>query len=186
MNLVEEIKQEVLKINEQYVLEAEDGYDFWNNHIKFVVAESLLLAENYGADKEIVQIGAMLHDIALMKKVGTKKQHNLNGAKIAEELLTRLQVAKDKIQKILGCILHHSTSKHAKNLEELCVADADILAHFDNIPMCFYSAFKLKDLSLNDIDKIKSWFESDFNDLSDQTKKAFQEKYQQIMQILFK
>ena len=40
-----------------------------------------------------------------------------------------------KIKKVVGCVLSHRTSKNCTNIEELCVADADILAHLDNMNM---------------------------------------------------
>ncbi len=181
--LVDDIRNEVLKINECFKKEDDEHYDFWNNHIKFVVKESLILAEKYNADKEIVELGAMLHDIALMSKVGTKADHHENGAKIARSLLEKYKVLPSKIDKILGCVLHHRASKNAENIEELCVADADILAHFDNIPMCLFSFSKR--FTLNDIQEIKTLFEKDFDDLSENTKILFRPKYENIMQVIF-
>ena len=183
--LIENIKMEVLKINEKFKQQDEENYDFWNNHIKYVVKESLLLAEKYKADKEIVEIGAMLHDIALMSNVGTKADHHVNGAKIAESLLDKYKIDNSKKDRILGCILHHRASKNAENVEELCVADADIIAHFDNIPMCFYTLFRFKKFTLNDIEEMKKWFEKDFNDLSDTAKIEFKPRYENIIKVIF-
>ena len=183
--VTEQIKKEVLKINNNFMLTDEDNYDFWNNHIKYVVKESLFLAEKLGADKEIVEIGALLHDIAMMKRVGTKVDHHINGAIIAEQILSNYGVDKQKQQRIIGCVLHHRSSKNAENLEELCVADGDILAHFSNIPMCFFSAFKLKGYTLNDMDKLKQWFEKDYNDLSEKSKVEFKQRYETIISVIF-
>ena len=51
--VVENIKQELLKrcntYNEKY------GYDFWNDHIKYVVKNSVELAKKYDADIEEVK-----------------------------------------------------------------------------------------------------------------------------------
>ena len=184
--LTEEIKKEVLKINEDFRRQDADKYDFWENHIKFVVDESLKLAEAYGADKEIVEIGAMLHDIALMSRVGTKADHHVNGAKVAEEILDKFNIEENKKQRILGCVLHHRTSKNAENLEELCVADADILAHFDNIPMIFFKCYKLGNMTLENREEMKQGFAKDFDDLSEKTKPVFEDRYNTIMDVLFR
>ena len=87
MDIIEKIKEELLRLNQKYILEADDNYDFWNNHIKYVVMEAKNLALNYGADVEIVELGALLHDIALVAKVGTKADHHSNGVILAKELL---------------------------------------------------------------------------------------------------
>lgn len=75
--------------------------------------------------------------------------------------------------------------RNATNIEELCVCDADILAHFDNIPMLFNPAFNRNNVSLNDI---RQWmlesFEKDYNDLSDRKKEYFSEKYEMIKAIV--
>ena len=62
----------------------QDHFDYWNEHIKYVYIESQKLAIKYGADMEIVKLGALLHDIALICKVGSKKDHNINGKILAE------------------------------------------------------------------------------------------------------
>ena len=47
MNIVEEVKTELLRRNKEYI-EKVDSYDFWNNHIRYVVEESLKLTSVYG------------------------------------------------------------------------------------------------------------------------------------------
>lgn len=82
-------------------------------------------------------------------------------------------------------MLNHRSSKNTTNLEELCVADAYILAHFDNIPMFFNLAYNRYNVNLNDAnDWLKKYFEANYNDLSDKTKKAFKERYEKILDIV--
>lgn len=96
MNIINLVKNELLRRNQEYI-EKVDSYDFWNNHIKFVVDEALKLASIYGADKEIVELGALLHDIALVSNIGTKADHHTNGADIAKELLNQYGYPKEKM-----------------------------------------------------------------------------------------
>ena len=184
MSIIEQVKNELLRRNQEYI-EKVDSYDFWENHIKFVLDEALKLASVYGADKEIVELGALLHDIALVSNVGTKADHHTNGAKIAEEILTNLKYPQDKKERVVNCVLHHRSSKNAENIEELCVCDADILAHFDNIPMIFFKSFTMGKMTLNDISMFIQGFQKDYDDLSDRTKETFKDKYENIMQVLF-
>ena len=137
------------------------------------------------ADMEIVQIGALLHDIALINKVGTKVDHHINGAKIAEEVLTELNYPQEKIKRVVGCVYNHRSSKNATTIEELCVADADILAHFDNIPMVFDIMFNVRGMQLAEGRKeLEKYIEKDYNDLSDKTKNEFKERYEVIKDVL--
>ena len=64
MTITEQIKEELLKRTNS--VKEEDKYDFWEDHIKYVVKNALELADAYNADKEIVELGALLHDIAIM------------------------------------------------------------------------------------------------------------------------
>lgn len=49
------------------------------------------LAKTYHADVEIVELGALLHDISMPSEYGSRKEHHIYGEKIAEELLTKLK-----------------------------------------------------------------------------------------------
>lgn len=183
--IVENIKKYVQNQCEEYKNNASDHYDFWNEHIKYVYEESIKLAISYNADKEIVSLGALLHDIALVNKVGDRKDHHINGEKIAKELLEKENYDSNKLERVLKCIYNHRSSKNAKSIEEMCVADADVLAHFDNIPMLFNSAYNRNNLNLNEVREwMRNVFEEDYNDLSDKTKELFKDRYEQIKDII--
>ena len=187
MNIVEEIEKYVKKQNEIYKINSDDHYDFWNEHIKYVYENSIKLAKKYSADLEIVSLGALLHDIALINKVGDRKDHHINGEIIAKELLNNLSYDDEKTNKVLKCIYNHRSSLYAESIEEICVADADILAHFDNIPMLFNSAFVRNKVNLNEVREwMKNTFEKDYNDLSEKTKEVFKERYELICEIIIR
>ena len=183
--MIEKIENYVKYKSEEYKIESEDHYDFWNQHIKYVYEESIELAKKYNADLEIVKLGALLHDIALINRVGDRKDHHVNGKIIANNILEKYDYPKEKLNRVLNCVYNHRSSKNCKTIEEICVADADILAHFDNIPMLFNSAYNRNKVNLNDInDWIKDCFERDYNDLSDRTKEIFKERYNVICDII--
>ena len=180
MEIITEIEKYVKEAIEEYKEQAPDHYDFWEEHIKYVYEEASLLATKYNADEEIVKLGALLHDIALIKKVGTRADHHINGEIISRDILTKYNYPQEKMERVLKCVFNHRSSKNATSIEEMCVADADILAHFDNIPMLKNSAKR------NNIpeDKVNNYlqevFEKDYNDLSDMTKESFKERYESI------
>lgn len=184
MSIINQVKDEILKLNQSYLSNV-DKYNFWEQHIKYVVKEALLLADKYKADKEVVELGALLHDVALVSNVGTKADHHTNGVIIAEKILNNLNYPKDKIDRVLGCVRNHRRSQNATNIEELCVADADILAHYDNIPMCFEVAFKYNKINTGNKEEWIKYFEKDYNDLSEKTKATFKERYLKIIDVLF-
>ena len=186
MTIIEQVRRELLKRNDEF--KKINNYDFWENHIKFVVDEALELAQEFGADKEIVELGALLHDIALVSKVGTREDHHINGAKITEEILTNFNYPQSKMYRVMNCVLHHRSSKNAECVEELCVCDADILAHFDNIPLMFDVSYQFH--NFNSLQERTQWIikslEKDFNDLSGKTKGKFKIKYENILRVVFR
>ncbi len=178
-DIVKQVEALVKQKSDEYKAADKGEYDFWKNHIKYVRREALRLAEKYQADLEIVELGALLHDIAQMFPGATKKDHEIKGRELAEKILIGYDYPKDKRERVLGCVLHHRSSKNAENIEELCVADADVLAHFDNIPMLFDAAYHVHGMvGVDNVRKFMSdTFTKDFDDLSDKTKAEFVERY---------
>ena len=179
--LVDSVEKYVKKQIEEYKESSLDHYDFWEEHVKYVYDESMLLAGVYGADKEIVALGALLHDIALINRVGEKKDHHINGEIIARGLLTKFNYDEKKKERVLKCIYNHRSSNNAQSIEELCVADADILAHFDNVQMLLNIAYNKEHLNGREAKEwLKEALEKDYNDLSVKTKEKYRYKYKKI------
>ena len=184
--VTEKIKQELLVRCEKS--KQKDGYDFWNEHIKYVVDNAVKLAKEYGADIEIVELGALLHDIAMPSEYGDREEHHIYGAEITEELLTKLNYPKDRIEKVKNCVLNHRSSRKSQRntIEEQCVADADVIAHFDCIPSLFSLVYNKMNLSISDgAEYVKRKLERDYNKLSPRTKEKLKERYDKIMEVLF-
>ena len=111
-----------LKISDPYDKISTRVYEHSMRTIK--IAERLMNKEI--ADKEIVIISLLLHDIS---KTVCDSQHNLVSHRLAELLFEKYPYLEKKKKKILDCILYHS----AKDLESLdltaemkVVMDADI------------------------------------------------------------
>lgn len=92
--ITEKIKEELLNRCRTY--QEKTGYDFWEEHIQYVVKNAVQLAKEQGADIEIVELGALLHDISMPSEYGSRDEHHIYGAKIAEELLNKLDYPKEK------------------------------------------------------------------------------------------
>lgn len=92
-------------------------------HVERVFKIATFLAEEEKADVELVQVGALLHDIGWV--VG--KPHNENGAKLAGETLKEINYPKDRREKVIKIVLHHDLDFRDKleTLEERIVWDAD-------------------------------------------------------------
>ena len=183
--LIKKVEDYVKDKSNEHLKNSDDNYDFWNEHIKYVYYEAERLAHKYDADLSIVKIGALLHDIALIEGVGSRADHHINGKILSNDILDSFDCPEDIKERILGCVLHHRSSKNATNIEELCVCDADILAHFDNLPMVLHSAFTRYNIDLANIREwMKTMFDKDYNDLSDRTKEEFKERYELIKDVI--
>ena len=162
------------------------GYGAWTHHIKSVVEIGSKLAKEYNADVEIVRIAALLHDVASITKEEYKENHHIYGAQIAEELLENLNYPKEKIEKIKQCILNHRGSilKEKNTNEEICLADADAMAHFDNLPSMFSLVYRERKLSVKKGENfVKNKLKRSYNKLSLRGKKIYKENYENIMKI---
>ena len=73
-------------------------------HTKNVVKIALALAGKEGANKEIVETAAWLHDIGKSDKDSTPINHHSSGVKIAEDLLKKKGTNPELIKKICHII----------------------------------------------------------------------------------
>ena len=112
-------------------------------HIIAVVDNAVILAKQFGADEEVVIIAAWLHDVASITDYNLYEEHHIHGAKMAKEILEKFDYDKEKTAQVQSCVLNHrgSISGERLSLEEMCVADADAISHFDNVPSLLYLAY---------------------------------------------
>ena len=184
--IIQNIKEELIKRCNTY--NEKHNYDFWNDHIKYVVKNAVELAKEYNADVEIVELGALLHDIAMPSEYGPREEHNIYGVEIAEELLTKLKYPEDRKERVKECVLRHRGSKDLprNTIEEQCVADADVMAHFDCLPSLFHLVYNEMNLSVNEGEEyLKKKLERDYNKLSERTRKMIKDRYNNIVKVLF-
>ena len=130
------------------------------HHILAVVKNAVELAPQYGADPEVVEIAAWLHDIASVTDYALYAEHHIHGAEITA-LVQR-------------CILNHRGSRRMEkhSPEEICVADADAVSHFDAVPSLFYLAFVNRDLGIDEGTQfVVGKLERSYNKLSAQGKR---------------
>ena len=156
-------------------------------HIEAVVKNAEKLAEKYGADREIVIIAAWLHDIASITDYAMYEEHHIHGASIAKEILKELHYDKEKTELVQKCILNHrgSVKREKNSREELCVADADAISHFDNVPSLFYLAYAERKMSIEEGARfVKAKLERSYNKLSNESKEFYKEKCKQVMTVL--
>ena len=115
-------------------------------------AEKLLKKEK--ADREVVLAALLLHDIG---KTITDQRHDIVSYMLSREILTKLGVGEKKKNKILYCVLVHSSkSIECLNLtaEQEVMMDADILDEIGVLTVTKYCAARVsKNMDVKDIIK---------------------------------
>lgn len=161
------------------------GYDAWNHHVLRVVNIARELAKKLRANKEIVELSAYLHDIGGIK--GDPENHHISGAKEAEIILRQFNYPENKIKKIKHCIYAHRGSKSIKKktIEAECIATADAMAHFEDIPSLFSLVFKKHRMSIDEgVIWLRSKVERDWKKMIPEAKEMMKKKYKAIKTLL--
>jgi uncharacterized protein len=156
-------------------------------HIENVANNAVELAKLYQADIEVCELAGWLHDIASITDYKLYENHHIHGANMAEEILTSYNYPTDKIELVKLCIMNHrgSVLKEKTTKEEICVADADAISHYDTLPSLFYLAFVQRKLNINDgVEFIRSKLERSYNKMSQESKEYYQHKRDMIQSIL--
>ena len=185
--IVDKMNQEI--INRSALFEEEtrgtkDEYNIYKEHIQYVYNYVCLLSKGKDVDLEILELSALLHDIAMTDKTLDRSKHNEEGAIISEQLLRDNNYPENKIQFVKKCILNHSSKRaeYRTTQEEQILVDADCLSHFDSINNLYNLAHKVMGLNDNDTLKfIQEKLTKDYNEISDELKYLINDKYKIIM-----
>lgn len=182
-NIVEEIRkfveQECKKPTSKY------GYTPYGGHFVPVVNYSKQLAMKVGADIEVVEIAAWLHDIGAI--VYGRENHHITGAEIAEKKLKELGYPEEKIEKVKHCILVHRGSQEIKpeTIEAQIIIEADVMSGFNNISGLFECAFVWEKLDRVETRKsVRQKLINKWNQLSPESKELIKPKYEAAMLLL--
>ena len=186
-DIVSKMKQEIINRSnsfEEQTKGTKDEYNIYKEHIQYVYKYVCLLSENKDVDHEVLELSALLHDIAMTNKDLDRSKHNEYGAEIAEQLLRENNYPEDKIQFVKKCILNHSSKRaeYRTTEEEKLLVDADGLSHFDSINNLYNLAHNVMELSDEGTVKfIQDKLTRDYNEISDELKYLINDKYNRVM-----
>jgi len=159
----------------------------WQFHLLPVIKNACNLAEKYGANKDIVEIAAIFHDYANLLDYSNSENHHILGAKYAEEILSEDGFDDNFIEKVKLCILNHRASvvREKFSIEEICVADADAMSHLDNVvELICWRAYLGEDI-ISASNFVKNKIKKSYAKMSDDTKLLMQDRYENILSILY-
>lgn len=159
----------------------------WKFHLLPVIKNACMLAEKYGADRDVVEVAAIFHDYADLLDFANRDNHHILGAELAEGVLLQDNFPQDFIDKVKTCIRHHRASvvKEKFSIEEICVADADAISHLDNVvELICWRAYLGEDI-MTCSDFVKTKIKKSYAKMSKETQELMKDKYESILNILF-
>lgn len=173
--VIQKVKQYVKKEFEKPTACYKEAF---NSHFKKVVKYSKQLAEKRNADKEIAEIVAWLHDIGSIQ--GKYEEHHKVSSEVSVKLLKEWNYPEEKINQVVHCIYSHRGSLDIKKEtnEAKILADADALAHFDEIEDLLFKVFD------NKKSEVLAKLERSYNKLSDDAKPLVKNKLEQVKKDL--
>lgn len=195
MNQTENSKQKLIKIiydevkNRCMLPSNIYGTSTFEHHIELVYKIARDNSLVYNANKDIVSLAALLHDIAAITSKDYIEDHHIIGAQIAEELLQEYNLEKEELELIKKCILNHRGSKLSEKTtnEEICVADADAMAHFYGVASLFRMVYVEKNMSVDEgIEFVQKKLERSYNKLSEKGKEIIKPEYEAAKILLMK
>lgn len=178
-----EVKDRCMKPTNVY------GTGAWDHHIELVYKIAVQISDEYGADKDIVSLAAILHDVASVTDKEYTENHHIIGVEIAQNILSKYCLPENTIKHIESCILNHRGSivKDKNTPEEICIADADAMAHFYSIPSLLRMVYVEKQMGIDEgAEFVYRKLERSYNKLSEQGKKIIEPKYEAAQKILIK
>jgi putative nucleotidyltransferase with HDIG domain len=124
--MIEEIEEYARVLCSQ---DEEDPHLF--EHVQLVRKYAVQLARTEGADIDVCEIAALLHDIGKCKG---RKNHHITGRKLAEKFLNTIDISVEKKKLILKCIEKHRTrfSSEDNEIEVKVIQCADCLGTLFN------------------------------------------------------
>ena len=158
----------------------------WKYHLYPVIKNACMLADKYGADKDVVELAALFHDYADLLDMNNRDNHHVLGAQLAEKILSEDGYAERFIERVKLCILNHRASvvKEKFSIEEICVADADAMSHMDSVVELICWRAYLGE-SIVDCNKfVKKKIEKSYAKMSKETQSFMKDKYDSIMKVL--
>lgn len=124
------IRRRVWEIADPYYSKGDWAHG--RGHIERVVRSALEIGRREGANLEVIELAAILHDILERKEYHDHIEgfrHEIEGAAEARRILCELGLSKETIEAVAHCIeAHRKRSSHEpQTLEARCLFDADKL-----------------------------------------------------------
>lgn len=122
------------------------GAAFFEEHLSVVARYAGCLAQRLGADAQIVELAAWLHDLAAVRDMAALPDHARLSAALAGELLPAYGFDGAVIDSVARAIGSHALplALGSGTLEEVCLSQADAIAQIVRPAYWLYFAFTVR------------------------------------------
>jgi uncharacterized protein len=122
------------------------GAAFFDEHLSVVARYATELGRTLGADLEIVQLAAWLHDLSAIQDFAALPRHPELSAEIARKMLLERGYPSERGERVATCIASHSVPVQVGKglIEEVCVSNADAMSQIVKPAYWFYYIFKVR------------------------------------------
>ncbi|MHA2425219.1 MAG: HD domain-containing protein [Candidatus Thorarchaeota archaeon] len=109
------------------VLESEGQGAHTYDHTRRVLALSMKIGQETGANKRILGAASLLHDIGRPNEQKTGESHSISSGRMSKEFLKSIGYSDDEIEEVVSAIRTHRFSEGVKptSLEGRILSDAD-------------------------------------------------------------
>jgi uncharacterized protein len=183
--IVEEVREYVLKECDSD--KNAFGPAFFEQHLSVVVEYAKRLAEALGADPEIVELAGWLHDLAAVQDVAALPRHPALSAEVAQKVLREKGYPAERVERVAACIASHSAPMQigSGSAEEVCVSNADAMAHIVRPAYWLYFAFCVRRLGFAEgRDWLRQRAENNWAALIPPACAIIEQEYRQVAEFL--
>jgi hypothetical protein len=163
------------------------GPAFFEQHLSVVVGYSLRLGETLGADLEIIELAAWLHDISAVQDITVLPKHPGLSAEIAQRVLQQHGYPPERIDRVARCITAHSVPVQIGHglPEEVCVSNADAMSQIVKPAYWFYYVFRVRQFGFAEgRDWLHRHVESNWAALIPPAREIVETQYRQVQELL--
>jgi uncharacterized protein len=163
------------------------GPAFFEQHLSVVIEYAGRLGEALGADLEIIELAAWLHDLSAVQDFAALPKHPALSAETARKLLQEKDYPSERIERVAKCIASHSAPVQTGDAlpEEVCVSNADAMSQIVKPVYWLYYMFRVRQFGFAEgRDWLRQRVESNWAALIPPAREIVENEYRQVRVLL--
>jgi uncharacterized protein len=163
------------------------GPAFFEQHLSVVAEYAKRLGGVLGADLEIVELAAWLHDLSAVQDFAALPKHPAVSAEIARKLLQGKDYPAERIERVAKCIASHSAPVQVGKgpPEEVCVSNADAMSQIVKPAYWLYYVFRVRQFGFAEgRDWLRQRVESNWTALIPPAREIIESEYRLVRETL--